>query len=659
MHWVAPQKIRRVVVWVAMAIALPAAFAHAQTFLTAPVNLSGTGKAVVPSIAIGPAGDINVVWLDSGAILFRRSTDGGQSFSANMVVTTTLLPSQASQPQIAVNSAGVYVAWAGPSDVYFSSLATGSSTWSAPVNVSLGKGITPGSAAPVPHMAVDPSGGVDLVWGQSGAHFARFSGGTFSPAVQLTASAMASQSPRIAINAAGHVFIVWENAGSCPTITLARSTDKGGTFTPYSVADNLTVAGQPVTGCTSDVQIATGANNTIWLLWANENQNIQDVILTYSVDTDPFTPPGSASSYFNNLSSTSSYTPRMAIDASGDISVVWIGDYQQNGGPHAIYFTRSTNPQDPASFCGGKDSSCKTPPILTNPPVAGLATGFPLIAVEPSGAIDITWQQASAANPSAAYDIILARSTDGINFTKATLDSTPTTQSGTAQIAADGTGNVYATWDGNSGSSADILLNGDSAALQASAQFNINGVKLSASPLSATINAGESANFSLSLNSANSVPGSVTLACGGLPSGVSCNFNPNPVSLAANGSASTTLAVAVAVKPAIGSVVNSPGVALPAGGVFLLRMSRWLPAFAFILLAAVVAFGLPAGLPRFARTLALAALLAAAATGMSSCGGSTQSNGGGGGGPITFPLTLQGHANSGTATFQSISITVP
>ncbi len=120
-------------------------------------------------------------------------------------MATTNLPasgSQTAQPQIAVNSGGVYVAWAGVNaagsgDIFFSSVASGGTSWLSPVNVSNGSGMEAGSGAPVPHMTVDSSGGVDILWGQNGAYFARSTNGTsFSGAVQLTASAMAGENGR-------------------------------------------------------------------------------------------------------------------------------------------------------------------------------------------------------------------------------------------------------------------------------------------------------------------------------------------------------------------------------------------------------------------------------------------------------------------------------
>jgi hypothetical protein len=407
------------------------------------------------------------------------------------------------------------------------------------------------------------------------------------------------------------------------------------------------------------VQIAVGASNTIWLLWANENPNIQDLIITYAVDTDPFTQNSSTSfpeAQFENLSGTASHTPQMAIDSSGNINVVWIGDVNLNDPREVVYFSRSTNPTKAGTFCGGANSSCTSPPILSSPPAAGAkTTGFPQIAVEPNKAIDVIWQQASATNPGSSYDIVLARSTDGANFTKSILSNSPTTQADTGQVAADVSGNVYVVWQGSSGSGGDVLLNGDSAGLTFSGSFSLNGVKATVSPLSAVINVGGSGSFGLSLSSTNSVPGTVTLACAGAPPGVTCSFNPGTVSLPANGTASSSVNVSVSVKPSASVAQRNPGGVGQRPSSFL-PMAAWTLGFA-VLPALLLAAKRPRNASQFARALALTLLLVATATGMLSCGGSTQ--GGGGGGSMTFPLTVQGQSNSSTASLQTISVTVP
>jgi hypothetical protein len=626
--------------------AVPGAALNAQTFLTTLVNLSATGSGSMPAIAVGPSGDIDVAWRDSGRILFKRLANGGQTFSATMTVATTNLSSQASQPQIAVNSAGVYVAWAGTNsgsggDIFFSSLTNGSSSWLSPVNVSGGKGIAPGSSAPVPHMAVDPNGGVDIVWGQTAAYFARTTDGGNSFATTtppLSTSPMASVSPRLVISAAGTVYVVWENAGSCPTITFARSTDNGATFTNYPVDDTLTVNTVQQTGCTYDVQMALGANNTIHLLWANDHstvQSIRDLITTYQTDSGGSFAGFDAANHqgFQNLSTTASYVPQMAIDGNGDIDVVWMGEVSNSDSRQLVYFSRS---QSSSTQPAGQSFS--NPQPLTNPPASNsLATGFPQIAVESGGAVDVIWQQASATNPGGAFDIVLARSMDGVSFTKTTLNSVPTTQSGTAQIASDASVNVYATWQGSSGSGSDVLLNGDSSALKVSGSFNLSAVTASVSPASAVINVGGSASFSLSLHSTNLVPGTVSLACGGVPSGVSCSFNPSSLTLDANGTASSALSVSVSLKPSASLGQRGPSSnfgpqlgALPATVAWMWGIG--LALFATILIAKPLIAKTSElseqspnrGALRYkcadlVRAFALTLLLAAAAAGMQSC----------------------------------------
>ena len=742
----------RATAWIALATVLSAGAGSAQTFLPVPLNLSNTGHAGMPAVAVGPAGDINVAWLDSGSILFRHAADG-KTFSSTMTVGAS---DGSSQPQIAANSAGVYVAWAGASNIWFSSLANNASNFSTPVNISSGRGI--GSGAPTPRIAVDPSGGVDIVWGQNGAWFWHLAKGASAPSVvQLTNSAMASQSPRMAINAQGFVYVVWENAGSCPTITLARSTDSGVSFNNYAVDDTLTVGGVKQPGCASDalisvVQLAssTKPKYAIHLLWANDSP-VLDLIATYAIDDTNSSFTGFQEVVFTNLAGPPAHTPQMAIDANGNINVVWMSDFSASDSRRVVNFSRSTN--------GGANFT--DPPIaLTNPPTSGaLATGFPQLLTEPSGAIDVIWQQASTANPGSAYDIVLARSTDGTNFNKKTLSSAPTLQGGTGQIAVDGNGNTYIVWQGSSASASDILFNTDSSALTSpdfslnvspnpqtalpgavlnysvtvssvnafnqsvtltcanppaggqcafnpatvtasasgtpssltvtlpatipagaysvgitgtggglthtqSTQLTVGGLTTSITPASATINAGGTGTFTVSLSGTNSFSGAVTFACSGAPSVASCTFTPPTVSVPASGAVSTSLSVSVSAKPSTSAVNRTPG-----------GDSGWQPGNApapwaialwgagLLLLFAVLVSGRGAG-SRFAsagRAFAFILLVVTVAGGMLSCGGSTSSSGGGGGGgnPVTFPMNVQGKSNSATMNLQTISITVP
>lgn len=76
------------------------------------------------------------------------------------------------------------------------------------------------------------------------------------------------------------------------------------------------------------------------------------------------------------------------------------------------------------------------------------------------------------------------------------------------------------------------------------------GLSGSVSPTSASITVGQSANFTVTVNSQNGAAGTVNLQCAGLPSGTTCAFNPSAPTLPANGSVSDTLTVQVNSMPA-------------------------------------------------------------------------------------------------------------
>jgi hypothetical protein len=80
-------------------------------------------------------------------------------------------------------------------------------------------------------------------------------------------------------------------------------------------------------------------------------------------------------------------------------------------------------------------------------------------------------------------------------------------------------------------------------------QLTVGGLAGSVAPSSATIAVGSSGNFAVSVNSTGGFTGQVTLGCSGVPSGMACTFNPPQVSVAANGTASSTLTVNVASQP--------------------------------------------------------------------------------------------------------------
>lgn len=111
---------------------------------TEPLDVSrSSGFAVEPEIAVDPGDAINVVWEDTapGAsqIMFSRSTDAGLSFSDPLQVSTGTGP--ATEATIATDDQGrISVAWvdesSGNANAYYSRSTDHGATFSAPINVS-------------------------------------------------------------------------------------------------------------------------------------------------------------------------------------------------------------------------------------------------------------------------------------------------------------------------------------------------------------------------------------------------------------------------------------------------------------------------------------------------------------------------------------------
>lgn len=111
---------------------------------TNPITLSGaSGGAFEPELAVDPSDALNVAWEDSavgaGAIMFARSTDGGQTFSAPMQISTG--SGKATQAAIVSDSAGrLSITWVqevgDEIQAFYARSTDHGKTFSAPLNVS-------------------------------------------------------------------------------------------------------------------------------------------------------------------------------------------------------------------------------------------------------------------------------------------------------------------------------------------------------------------------------------------------------------------------------------------------------------------------------------------------------------------------------------------
>lgn len=192
---------------------------------SAPVDLSASLRdANNPAVAVDPSGNAVAVWdRDSGS---SYSTIQAARFSGGTWGTATNLsipPRDSTQPVVAVDASGVAtVVWRGDGPTFWyetQAVRSSGGTWSSPTKISA----TGAAATTDPAVTVDAAGTVTAVWLSFGGVLdtvdsARFSGGSWSPAVQLSASGGNAMVPSVATNDAGVVAAAWARSNGANDI---------------------------------------------------------------------------------------------------------------------------------------------------------------------------------------------------------------------------------------------------------------------------------------------------------------------------------------------------------------------------------------------------------------------------------------------------------
>ena len=190
---------------------------------------------------------------------------------------------------------------------------------------------------------------------------------------------------------------------------------------------------------------------------------------------------------------------------------------------------------------------------------------------------------------------------------------------------------------------------------------------LSASPTSASVSAGSSASYTISVTPLGGFNASASLTCGSLPTGARCNFSP--ASVTPNGSTASTSTLTVSTTgpgSAPGGRTRPSPPSGPAPHGMLGLGAFWLAAIVSILSAGW--FASRAGRrsqrtqrSRFARAgLVIGALLMAALAATACGGGGGSSSGGSSRTPAgTYTVLVTGSASAGSGTFTSpVSVTL-
>ncbi len=530
---------------------------------TSTRQLNTTPSSSYPNFLIDAKGNYDVVWTGTTTgVFFSRSTDQGTNFPASVMIPGSA--GAALQPQIVVDATGnnVDVVWAqststaGSYNVLFSRSTNGGASFSAtPTQLTT----TALPLAEAPRMALEPSGGVDVVWGRNETWIIRSANGaTFgTSATKLSNLSQDSGGPRIAVDSKGTIYVAWTDeinklatgsyclqTGTSNTTTFTNT--KGGNFyfnmtasgTSFSATTTKNLANTDWAGVQARWQngfFGCSYNNLILLVDSKDNLHLvwsddmpdQDVLVSAYPVVD--STGNSRVSFPSSIGSSPAASPHAVIvnNSSGipTVHVVW------SDGPADL--TAQTTPG--IFYAHSTDTSAPFGQTFATPPtrVASAQSEFPQVGVDNTGNIDVAWQQGDALIPS-AFDVVLAPSFDGGNtFTVSmpisinastdclgpnTTDTTmipppPYTTCGSVQLKVDSGNASNLVWVD---SGINILFARQVVPPPSGFTMSLNTPSQSASSGTVT--------YALTLTAQNGFNQAVTLTCpNGLPSGAACS----------------------------------------------------------------------------------------------------------------------------------------
>jgi hypothetical protein len=262
----------------AVTLTAPAPPTIGATKLIAPVAVdAGFG---VPAIATDSVGNIDFAWMGFDGIHVTRSTDGGTTFSRDVLV---------------------------PSDL------------SLNVQDNL------------LNMVVDPVGNIDLLWYRDvdgtatniSFLISRSSdnGATFTPPLQFTTNVFPL--PQIVGRPDGKLIVTWVDNSSN---VVAETTTDGVTLSaPITIASTVPgVAGE---------QAVVGPNGDVYVLWETGNGTNCSISFSSSGDATTYT----AAKTISGGSGTCNSQPSASVDLTGNLDVTWVADTTN------LFFTQSVD----------------------------------------------------------------------------------------------------------------------------------------------------------------------------------------------------------------------------------------------------------------------------------------------------------------------------
>jgi hypothetical protein len=401
----------------AAAVAEASAVGTAAVTLAAPTEpvtkpiQSSTGVAVdsgfgIPAIATDSSGNIDIAWMNFDGIHFKRSTDGGQSFSSPVPI---------------------------PSDLS--------------LNISNN----------LLNMVVDPAGNINLLWFRdvdgTDTNLAYYISRSSDNGATFTAPLQVFPQPKIVATPDGKLILTGADGSS--NVISEVTTDGVHLSTPITIA-----AAQPGL---AGVQTVVGSGGQIYALWETGNGTNCSISLSSSTDATTYT----AAKTISGGSGTCNSQPSASVDSTGNIDVTWVADgtnlfftRSTDGGAN---FSTPINIATPANPTGeeviaGPDGgiyvlwTAGAAAVFANSQNSGASfntnptpLGFSLSSGPPSFTVD-TCGNVTVFGASSPADSTYQRSNDGGVTFATPVDLTPAHQAFEQQLAIDKSGNVNLVW---------------------------------------------------------------------------------------------------------------------------------------------------------------------------------------------------------------------
>jgi hypothetical protein len=325
---------------------------------------------------------------------------------------------------IAVDSSNhIHVVWLddtpGNCEVYYKRSTNGGASWSGTKRLTWNSG-----SSVYPVITVDSSNNIHLVWydytpGDSEIFYKRSTNGgvNWSSIKRLTWNAGGSLYPTIAVDSSKNVHVVWHDytAGNVE-IFYKRSTDAGVT---WGAIKRLTWN----SGESFAPRIAIDSSNNIHVVWFDFTPGNAEIFYKRSTDV------GKTWSSVKRLTWTSaeSRDSAVAVDPSNNIHVVW---YDGTSGNYEIYHKRSTN--GGVNWSGTKRLTWKSGGSFS-----------PAIAMDSNNNGHVVWYDFSPGN----YEIYYKKSTDvGVTWSGVKRLTWTSGESRYTAVSLDSSNNIHVVW---------------------------------------------------------------------------------------------------------------------------------------------------------------------------------------------------------------------